>query len=110
MNALRSDLSVTWVGPWLFKSLDPPYFNLEYLPEKDEFRGEDYYFFDHARAAGWDLYIDHDLSKEVYHMGSFAYNPQIRAFLAAAGKLSDEEQAAVKRVQESSHEAVSPNV
>jgi hypothetical protein len=41
----------------------------------DCFRGEDYAFFEKARRAGFDFWLDHDLSKEVRHMGSFGFSP-----------------------------------
>ena len=49
-----------------------------YLPESDEYRGEDYDFFNKAMAAGFELYVDQDLSKEVNHIGSFAFNPLMK--------------------------------
>ena len=39
--------------------------------------GEDYSFFEKAKALGYELYIDQDISKGVYHLGTFAYNPQM---------------------------------
>ena len=74
----RTGLAVVLIKTRVFEALDPPYFNLEFIPEKDQFRGEDYVFFDSARKAGFELYVDHDLSKCVNHMGDFAYNPQLK--------------------------------
>lgn len=36
--------------------------------------GEDYHFFKVCREIGVDLWIDHDLSKQVVHMGDYPYN------------------------------------
>jgi hypothetical protein len=55
--------------------MKPPRFDFKYLPDQGQWRGEDYHFFEHARELGHDFYVDHDLSKEVYHMGAFGYNP-----------------------------------
>jgi hypothetical protein len=55
--------------------MELPWFDLTYLPEKGIFRGEDYAFCEKAKAAGYSLHIDHDISKEVMHVGSFEFNP-----------------------------------
>lgn len=74
----RTGLAVALIKASVFDALDAPYFEQPYLPEKDEFRGEDYHFFDQARKAGFELYIDQDLSKQVNHLGSFAFNPMMK--------------------------------
>jgi hypothetical protein len=77
-KAWRTGFAVVMVKAEVFAAMDAPYFGLEFVPEKDQFRGEDYVFFDRARAAGFELYVDHDLSKQVNHMGGFAYNPLLK--------------------------------
>ena len=77
-KAWRTGFAVVMLKAAVFDGMAAPYFGLEYVPEKDQFRGEDYVFFDAARAAGFDLYIDHDLSKQVNHMGGFCYNPLLQ--------------------------------
>ncbi len=52
-----------------------PYFTFEYLKSKHKHRGEDYYFGEKVKKAGFRLVIDHDVSKEVGHVGSFAHYP-----------------------------------
>lgn len=61
------------------RAIPMPWFQTEWIPEKAVFRGEDFYFCDKARAAGFDLYIDHDLSKQVSHVGTFQFNPLMKA-------------------------------
>jgi hypothetical protein len=39
----------------------------------DAWFSEDSYFFNKAREAGLSLYVDHDLSREVGHIGEFEY-------------------------------------
>lgn len=72
----------------VFKRLPPPWFHFEWIPEKWIFRGEDYGFCRSARAAGYEISIDHDLSKQVKHVGSFGFSPlfvsESNAELAAA--------------------------
>jgi hypothetical protein len=74
----RTGFGVVMIKARVFEKLNAPYFDLEYVPEKDRFRGEDYFFFDAAREAGFELYIDQDLSKQVNHFGSFAFNPLLK--------------------------------
>ena len=63
--------------PWFdFMWKDEPRF---YDPEKSkedhtlELEGEDRNFCGKARKAGFKIYIDHDISKHVYHVGEFFY-------------------------------------
>lgn len=62
----------------IFREMELPWFEFEWLPDKKVFRGEDYVFFDKVRKAGYELYVDHDLSKEVKHLGQFEYSPLLR--------------------------------
>lgn len=52
-----------------------PWFSFEPVMEKRVHRGEDYYFCAKAQAKGYKLWIDHDLSREVGHVGNYAYRP-----------------------------------
>lgn len=52
-----------------------PWFSFEYLKSKHIHRGEDYYFGLKVQKAGFTLHIDHDVSKTVGHVGSFAHYP-----------------------------------
>jgi hypothetical protein len=90
-KAWRTGFAVVMVKAEVFAAMDAPYFDYQYIPEKDQFRGEDYVFFDRARAAGFELYIDHDLSKQVNHMGGFAFNPLL-GHAAANMRAKDEPQ------------------
>lgn len=71
----RMGFGVVWIDVEIFKAMGHPYFDFEYVPEKGVWRGEDFGFFDRARTLGHEFYVDHDLSKEVFHMGSFGFNP-----------------------------------
>lgn len=50
-----------------------PKFFFKYDWEDKVHVGEDVYFCRMVRAAGWKLYVDHDLSKECTHVGQMAY-------------------------------------
>jgi hypothetical protein len=51
----------------VFNKLSKPYFNL--VAEGDQLRGEDYYFCEKARAAGFEIWCDGNLSAELGHIG-----------------------------------------
>lgn len=56
----------------IFKALSAPFF-LQPFDETYGFTGEDTYFCNQLHKAGVKIWIDHDLSKEVGHLGEFEY-------------------------------------
>lgn len=52
-----------------------PWFTFEYMPSKHVHRGEDYVFCQKVRKAGFEIWVDHDVSKEVGHVGQHAFYP-----------------------------------
>lgn len=71
----RTGFGVLWVAAEVFSAMQKPFFNFPWDESLQDFRGEDMYFFDTVEKLGLDVYIDHNLSKEVGHIGSFAFNP-----------------------------------
>jgi hypothetical protein len=55
----------------VFSMLTKPYFNL--VAEGEQLRGEDYYFCERARAAGFEIWCDGDLSSQIGHIGQKIY-------------------------------------
>lgn len=55
----------------ILRELTPPWFTFDW--KERLFAGEDYGFCSRVRARGHRIWIDHDLSKEVKHVGSFAF-------------------------------------
>ena len=53
----------------IFKKLPLPWFSISYLPSGNMYIGEDIYFCKLAQANGMKVYVDHDLSKDVRHIG-----------------------------------------
>jgi hypothetical protein len=53
----------------IFKKLPLPWFSISYLPSGNMYIGEDIYFCKLAQANSMKVYVDHDLSKEVRHIG-----------------------------------------
>ena len=54
------------------KNIPQPYFYFEQL-SKGKLLGEDIYFCIKAKDAGIDTWVDHDLSMEIGHVGSYTY-------------------------------------
>ena len=53
-----------------------PFFGYEWIPERRNWLGEDFYFCRKAKDAGIPLAIDHDLSKDCSHIGSMEYTTE----------------------------------
>lgn len=60
----------------VFKRLPAPWFNSRWVGETGTFEGEDVYFCQLARKAGIQVWIDHDLSKQIGHVGTFEFKHQ----------------------------------
>lgn len=50
-----------------------PWHDIHYIPANGDHSGEDMHFCAQARAAGFDILIDHDVSKEVQHIGQIEF-------------------------------------
>ncbi len=50
-----------------------PFWFFEYAPDLKTHVGEDVYFCRLAREVGTTIYVDHDLSKDIRHIGQFEY-------------------------------------
>ena len=57
----------------VFRKLTYPWFQVHYLPSARMWMGEDMYFCQLAKANGYKVWIDHDMSKDVRHIGSFEF-------------------------------------
>jgi hypothetical protein len=74
-KAYRMGFGIIWMSVEVLQKMEPPWFAIDWTPEMKCFRGEDISFFKQAAKAGFDFYVDHDLSKEVEHWGSFGFSP-----------------------------------
>jgi len=52
-----------------------PWFSFDYVRHKHIHRGEDYVFCNKVKKAGFTLWVDQDVSKDVGHVGSHAFYP-----------------------------------
>jgi hypothetical protein len=78
----RTGFGVMWMEASILGQMEKPWFPFKWMPELGVFRGEDYGFCEKAKELGYEIYIDHDISKQVYHVGQFGYNPQMAAISA----------------------------
>lgn len=57
----------------VLRRLPQPWFSISWLPSGNMWVGEDIYFCKLAQANGYKVLIDHDLSKEVKHIGTMEF-------------------------------------
>lgn len=57
----------------VFEEIPKPWFQLKYREDVEEDTGEDWIFAEKLEAAGIDIWLDHDLSKGVGHVGEAIY-------------------------------------
>lgn len=55
------------------KDLPDPLFEMRWVPERNDFIGEDYFFCGTMRHHGRKIYVDHDASAKVGHVGDYVY-------------------------------------
>ncbi len=70
-------LAVMLIRAEVLKKLRPPMFMMEWVPDTGSYCGEDIYFCQLAQEAGFDVWVDHDLSKKVLHIGHMAFGPDL---------------------------------
>lgn len=58
------------------KAIKRPSFEVVWLEETQTYLGEDFFFCEKLRHAGIKLYIDHDVSQKVGHVGDYTYREQ----------------------------------
>jgi hypothetical protein len=57
----------------VFEAIEMPRFLMYYDPKSKIYTTEDKPFFEKVAKAGFQAYVDHDLTKKVYHNGTFQY-------------------------------------
>lgn len=79
----------------VFKKLPLPWFNVSWLPSGQMYVGEDIYFCKLAQAHGFKVWVDHDVSKDVRHIGAMEFT-HAHAEACRADIPTDVEEAAAK--------------
>lgn len=80
----RAGTGVMMIDCDVFRSTPLPWFDMPWNPRTASWVGEDFTFCDRARANGHEVYIDHDASKLISHVGQFAFGPLMRAGFVTA--------------------------
>jgi len=58
----------------VFKAIPQPWFQPQFVPEKNEYTTEDNPCYEAMRKAGFNVYLDQDASKLVSHVGTKSWN------------------------------------
>lgn len=66
MGCMLTEMSV-------FDKLSKPYFEIKYQPDSEDYLGEDINFCTLARNAGYSIKVDDILSRQLNHIGTFAF-------------------------------------
>ena len=66
-------LAVALIQTEPLKALRPPLFLMDWIPEQKTYCGEDVYFSQKLVEQGHEIWIDHDVSQQVKHIGTKAY-------------------------------------
>lgn len=59
------------------KNIENPFFEIRWHPEREDFVTEDTYFCMKVRSAGIKIYVDHDISNKVFHVGDYLYHEEV---------------------------------
>lgn len=73
-RAWRIGFGIVLIEARVFAALAKPWFGNEYDDATGDFLGEDLYFGEKAKAAGFTPMVDHDLTKETTHIGSVGFH------------------------------------
>ena len=76
IEADRVGMGVMLTEASVFKKLPVPWFAVGFNKTSGEYVGEDVFFCQAARKAGYTVFVDMDLSNEIRHLGEFAYGMQ----------------------------------
>ena len=69
----RIGTGVMLINMKVFDKIGNGVWDMKYIPEKDTYQGEDWSFCEACEEHGIPLYIDHDVSREVGHLGLMNY-------------------------------------
>lgn len=73
-EVLGLGLGLTLIKMDVFDKIPQPWFQFLWIPQRESFAGEDVYFCRKCYDEGIPTFVDHDLSKEVGHIGKISYS------------------------------------
>lgn len=80
---------ITLIKTEIFKKMDRPYFKEVWLEKEQVVASGDTYFCQKVRDCGFDIWVDHDLSADVMHLGTFAFSEYAADNLGDPNALAD---------------------
>jgi hypothetical protein len=78
----RVGTGVMLINMKVFEQIGMGVWDMKYLPEEETYQGEDWTFCEACENAGIPLYIDHDLSKQIGHLGNYEFTHDVVGELA----------------------------
>jgi len=83
-QCLYTGYGVTLMDIGIFDEIEEPYFEMAWLGEGN-YATTDSYLANKVRAANIPIYVDHDLSKQIGHVGTHVYNcAEVAAWMEAS--------------------------
>jgi hypothetical protein len=67
-------MGVMMVRAEVFQTMPQPWFHIHFSPDSAVYTGEDIWFCRGSREAGFEVWLDHDLSQHVRHIGNFEFS------------------------------------
>lgn len=67
-------LGVFLIETALLAEISPPHFGIEWIDDKKEHGGEDFFFIKKLREHGVRIFVDQDISQMIGHAGEFVYS------------------------------------
>jgi hypothetical protein len=81
-----------------FSALPHSCLEMRYVEAIDDYQGEDWSLCEALREAGFKIFIDHDLSKEVGHLGEFEFTHDVVGDLSYVGSAEPRQTEAAEEV------------
>lgn len=69
----RVGAGVMLIDMSILENIEKPWFEIRYSDKHAQFVGEDWYFIQKCEQAGFETFVDHELSRVVGHIGNFQY-------------------------------------
>jgi hypothetical protein len=66
----------------VFKRIGLGVWDMKYLPEEETYQGEDWTFCEACEKAGIPIFVDHDVSKQIGHIGNYEFTHDVVGNLA----------------------------
>lgn len=79
----RVGTGVMLINMKVFAKIGNGVWDMKYLPEADTYQGEDWSFCEACEKAGIPIYVDHDVSKQIGHVGNFEFTHDVVGVLAS---------------------------